>query len=283
MTQFSSPARPACIGPDWLRCTDGMAFITRPSESLQADRMLRSPDPWERLVCVTLQAQAGDFRNVALLLELAQHESDEHLRDCAITVFGLAAPAALVGELAGLFDHPDRDARVEAYEAAAHSCRVRLAGQLARRRGQVGRSEREYIMDRASNLLELDGEELELVDSPLDDAAFVARVDELVAELERRYGESTAIYRGEPLDVNTIVRKIAAACAEDEPELMGGTIASLFVLLEGLTGWPYASCLDDDCVPVLPKIAHTLNALRQSGRLDRLEPGRRYFFGHLLP
>jgi len=282
MAQISSTARPAYIGPDWLRCTDGMAFITPPPEALRADRALQSPNPWERLVCVTLQAQAGDFRNVALLLELAQHEPDEHLRDCAITVFGLAAPAGLVGEIVRLFEHPDRGARIEAYDAAGHSCRVRLAGALARRRGRVGRSEREYIMDRASNLLEMDREDLELVDSTLDDAAFVARVDELVTELERRYGEATAIYRGEPLDARRLVDAIAALCAEDEPELMGGTIASLFVLLEGLTGWPYAGCLDDDCTPMLPKIAHTLNSLRQSGRLDRLVPGQRYFFGHPL-
>jgi hypothetical protein len=217
------------------------------------------------------------------LLELAQHEPDDHLRDCAITVFGLAAPSDVVCELARLFERPDHDTRLEAYGAAARSGRLSLARPLAQHRARTKGFDRERVMDNLSNLLEVDREDLELVDSTLDDEAFVARVDERVADIVKRYGAEMAIYRGEPLDAGRLVDAIAALCAEDEPEYHGGTIAGLFVLLEGLTGWPYAGCLDDDCTPVLPKISHTLNSLRQSGRLDRLEPGRRYFFGHLLP
>jgi hypothetical protein len=143
--------------------------------------------------------------------------------------------------------------------------------------------ERERVMDHVSTILEVDREDLELVDSPLSDDEYIARVDALVAELAERHGPQTAIHRGAPVDANALVEAIAGLCAADEPEYGGGTIAHLFSLLEGMTGWPYAGCLDDDCVPILPKISHTLNSLRQSGRLDPLVPGRRYFFGHALP
>lgn len=283
MASTRSTARPDFVGPDWLRCTHGMSFASPPPDALRRDEALRSENPWERLVCVTLQAQAGDFRNVEVLLELVQSSPDSHLRDCATVVFALAAPTAVVEALVQVFEHPDHDTRLEAYGAAVLSCRLRLASALARQRARVAGFERERVMDHVSEMLEADPERVELVDSPLDDDAFVARVDALVAELAAHHGPETAIHRGEPLDARRIVDAIAALCAAEEPEYGGGTIAYLFSLLEGITGWPYAGCLDDDCVPVLPKISHTLNSLRQSGRLDRVVPGQRYFFGHPLP
>jgi hypothetical protein len=57
----------------------------------------------------------------------------------------------------------------------------------------------------------------------------------------------------------------------------------LFAQLEGIAGVSFAGCLDDECTPVMPKIAETLNKVRQSNALDGLEPGRRYFFRHPIP
>lgn len=283
MTQNPSTSRPDYIGPDWLRCTDGLTLARRPPDSLRSDASLTSDSPWEQLVSVTLQAQGGDFHHAHRLLEIVEREPDTHLRDCAVIVFSLTAPDAQLERLAEVFEHPDHDTRLTAYEGAARSCRPSLARALARHRSRTKGLERERIMDHVSTLLEVDSDDLEFVDSPLDDDAYIARVDERVEALTARHGRQTAIFRGEPLDAERLVEAIADLCAADEPEYGGGTIAFLFSLLEGMTGWPYAGCLDDDCTPVLPKISHTLNSLRQSGRLDSLVPGRRYFFGHALP
>jgi len=275
--------RPDYIRPDWLRCTGGMAFAYPPPEHLQNDRALRSNNPWEQLVAVLLQAQVGDFRNVALLLKLAHEQADSHLRDCAISIFGLVAPSNSVAELVQLFDHSDHDTRLEAYCAAKNTCLPRLALAMARHRGRYGRFEDERLMDHISDILEPDCEHLELTDHPVEYGLYVARVKELVDGFVEGYGADAAVRYGEPLDADQLMAKITTLCAEDEPETQGGIIASGLALLEGMTGWAYAGCLNASCEPILAKIAHTLHSLRQSGILPRLEPGRRYFVGYPLP
>ncbi|PSM30557.1 hypothetical protein [Haliangium sp. UPWRP_2] len=284
MSQQSSIARrPDFVPEDWLRCTRGFSFTSPPPAELRADRHLESANPWEQLLCVTLQAQAGDFRHADRLVRLAMSESDSHLRDSAITVFGLCAPSIQLTRMGDVFHHPDYDTRLEAYAAACLTGSLAVAELLAEQRTQVRGYERERVMDHLNSMLEPEDSEPVLIDSPLPDAAFVATVREMTQALRKLYGDQPAIFHGEPLTVEKLAAAIASLCAQDEPEQYGGIIAQLLSLIEAMTGVPYAGCLDDDCDPVLPAISHTLNSLRQSGLLAGLQPGRRYFFGHLIP
>lgn len=281
MTAPSATARPDYIGSDWFRCTVGMSFLRPPPQTLLYDSALDSANPWERLVCVTMQSQGGDFRHTSHLLELAHHGADDHLRDCAINVYALSASSRQVASLSGLFTHPDYDTRIEAYAAAATTGSLELARALAAHRACVSPSERESVMVSISDLLEADVEPLLFADSLVDDGTYQQQVSQWSERLQRTHGPA-AILAGELLSPQAIMTTIERLCSQNEPECNGGTIARLFVLLEGLTGWPYAGCIDVHCAPVLPQIALTLGRLRESGLLDRLKPGRRYFFGHPL-
>jgi hypothetical protein len=279
----STTARPEYVSPDWFRCTTGMAFAAPPPPWQRGDAALTSPNAWERLVAVALRAQSGEFRHASVALQVAKTDPDMHARDCAVRLFALTAPSAEVGQLSTLFAHADYDTRIEAYRATTMAGSIDLAESLARRRRHVGRGEREFVMDNVSDILEVDGQDLELTDSPLDDDAFERRVSEIAADRRDALGAGTFLYQGEPVSAQRLLEKIKVLSGEDDPEMAGGPLANLFCLLEGLTGLSYAGCLDDDCVPMLARIASFQNHARQNGQFKEQIPGRRYFFGHALP
>jgi len=70
-TQAPDMLRPEFISPAWLRHTTGFTFITPPPEDMVSERYLLSPNLWERIIAITLQAQRGDFRNVGGLIDVA--------------------------------------------------------------------------------------------------------------------------------------------------------------------------------------------------------------------
>lgn len=283
MTSFDT-TRPPCIGPDWQRCTTGYSFACPPPPEASSERALASPNLWDRLLCITLRAQAGDFSHAAALLPIIEHGHSVHLRDCAIRVFAQSAPSALVMHLADVLTHPDPDARLDAIEAAILTTDLRLCPPLAQHRGRTKGFEREMTMDTLSTMLEPDVDDVELVDSPLADAKFGQKVMGLVQAIEAETGRTSGIYHGAELDLSRVAAEIGELVGEfDKGEPIGGPIHGRFSLIEAMTGWPFAGCLDEDCMPVPAQIAYTLNALRQSKRLDMLQPGRRYFFGHELP
>ncbi len=274
--------RPQFIGPDWARCTDGLSWANTLPAEVQHPSSVRSNNLWERVACILFFAQRGDFQHVHALLDVARESDDWHLRDCALMIFSLAASSSEVGRISKFFVHPDYDTRLEAYRCAALSCDLDLIAALARHRRSASRSESERVMDHCSSVLEGNVEAPEFAESTLDDNAYVAKVDDKIADIRKTYGTRTAIYAGVPLDAKGLLNEIVALCDEEEPELNGGVIANSFAILEGLTGVPYAGCLDEDCTPIVPKILRTLTNLRLSGELDRFEVGKRYFWGHAI-
>lgn len=276
------PQRPAYVSPSWFRCNQGMALAGVAPDELRDDATLQSANLWERVVCVFLQAQSGDFRNAGALLETVRLARDAHLRDCAIDLFGFCAPFALLEGLAKVFEHPYRDTRLEAYTAASLSGHLGLAALLARRRRHVDAREKERVMDALSELIEPAVEDLIIVDNRLPDDEFEALVDEMIAKIRAEHGDGMCIRHAAPIDAPAIVSNVIEMCSDEDPEQWGGAIASALSLLEAMTGFPYAGCLDQQCTPVLPKISHLLNTLHQRGGLRKLVPGARYFFGHAI-
>jgi hypothetical protein len=287
MASSQPTGRPDYVGPGWLTCAEGMN-INRPfSEVLLSDATVTSANLWDRTLHVALKAKSGDFRHADGLLEIVANASDRRLRNCATWVFAFAAPSTVLDRLARVFEHPDYDTRIIAYTAASLTGDLRLAEALVNRRARAeGRNEKVKTMDRLGDMLGTWDDDSELIDSTLDDESFKRRVDELIAATRAQFGEQTFIYRGEPINARKLASAIAAlASEEDEEELAmnGGSMAILFALLEAMTGSPYAGCFTPGCDPVLPKVSHTLNKIRQSGILDKLDPGHRYFFGHRIP
>src|SRR5690242_10900399 len=236
MIRPTANQRPDYISPDWMRCTQGMAFALRPPDNLRSPGVLTSSNLWERTAAVTLHAQAGNFAHVERLLEIIQLADDWHLRDCAVSIFALAAPSSILGELTKVYEHTDYDTRIEAYTATRFTGDLSLAVALARHRRKASSGERDRIMDNVSELLEADADEMEFVESKLDDAAYVRRVEEKVAGIRTRHENAKFFLNGEPIGASNVAENITRLCSEEEPELRGGRIANLFSLLEGMTG-----------------------------------------------
>ncbi|MEM7154629.1 MAG: hypothetical protein AAF799_17405 [Myxococcota bacterium] len=282
MSTSYANSRPDFVGPDWLRCTHGYSFVAAAPPQLRDDGYLASNNLWERLLCVTAQAQAGDFRNVEALIEVAMGGDSVHLRDCAVRIFAQAAPSALLPRLSEVLEnHADPDIRLEICDVALLTADPRIGQALARHRARVAGFESECAMDAVSAILEPDIDARELVDSPLDDEAYVEKVDAFADALVKEHGEGTAMHHGAPLDLDAVARSISELCAEEDPS--GGYIFDRLSLIEGMTGAAIAGCLDDDCAPQFAKISYVLNRLRQDKTLEGFEAGKRYFFGHALP
>lgn len=92
--------RRRALAPDrsWL------FFFETPPDELRQDWYLKSENLWERLICITLQAQRGDFWNVELLLEIVLTDSSEHICDAAIRVFVQSAPFNVLSRLSAFGD-----------------------------------------------------------------------------------------------------------------------------------------------------------------------------------
>jgi hypothetical protein len=283
MSPLVTLERPSYVSADWFRCTRGMTFTSQPPSHAASERALASLNPWERLVCVTLRAQRGEFSHSGVVLDIIHHGPDDHLRDCAVRIFALSAPSEALEGLATAFEHSSYDTRIEAYRCAALTGDLALAEALVRRRSKTRLGERELVMDNVSDILEPDMENLEFAGSSLNDEAYGESVRRAAAVLRRGAQPGTYFLKGRPLSVHEIIAAIKRYCQEEEFELFGGSIANLFSLLEGMTGVTYASCLDDDCNPILPRISHVLNRIQQSGVARKFEAGRRYFFGHRIP
>jgi hypothetical protein len=275
--------RPEYIGPTWLKHTTGFAFASPPPEELASDRYLLSPNLWERAVCITLQAQRGDFRNVGALVDTVNLTTDPYLGVAAVKVFAHAAPSSILPRLTAVFDHRDYDIRIESYTAPGLACHLSLVEPLLQilptRRGD----ERGYIADTLWELLEADqGEGAQLMGLDEDDALIpVAR--RLAREIQDRYGAQTAIRYGAPLDLSRLIDMIRELCDREDYKDMSGDIDDLMSIFEAMTGVSRAGCSTNDCTAVLPEIAAVLDTFVQSGRIEHFEPGYRYFFAHLIP
>jgi len=278
--------RPEYVNEGWFRSSRVGIAINGPIPAhVRSDSALTSSNLWERVVHVFLRAQTGDFRHAETLLDVVHQSTDWHLRDCAVHVFGLTAPSTVLTKLAQVFDHPASDARWEAYDVAAWTGDLGLALALASRRARVEDwRERERVEDAISEVLEPPIDDPELLESKLDNESFKQRVQDLIAGLQERHGKGTFIFGGEPLDAGKLMSRIAdLARDEDEDVLPHGAIGNLFDILEGMTGVSCVGWMDHPLRVDFAKVSQTLDTLKASGILDKLEPGHRYFFGHRIP
>ncbi len=275
--------RPDFVGGSWLRYDRGFTFEHDPPEDLAADENLQHPNEWMRLLAIFAQAQAGDFTNVASLLELASHGADDHLRDCAARIFGHAAPEDIRVGLAELFFHPDHDTKLEAFNAAVYAADLRLIPALLNARRRSKGFERERIMDHLSDILEEEvGEDIIDDTGRSSDDEYDRMIQQRVFETRGRYG-NVAIFKGRPLSLARLLEIIEDECNSPDVEESGGDIATYLAFIEAMTGMPTVGMFDEDVVPVVDLIMSAIQDLRLSGVTAEYDEGKRYFFGHLVP
>lgn len=276
--------RPEYIGPTWLKHSTGFAFASPPPEELALDSYLLSPDLWERVVSITLQAQRGDFRNVGALIDAVNLTADPEFGMCAVKVFAHASPLSILPRLTAVFEHIDYDIRVESYTAPILSCDLSLVEPLLQLLPNRKGDEREYIATTLWDLLEAKrGENAQLIELDEDYDSLLPVARRMASEFSERFGAQTAILYGAPLDLSILIETIRGLCDQEDYRDMGGVIGELLSIFEAMTGVGRAGCLTSDCTPVLPRIDAVLDTFVQSGRIEHFKPGCRYFFGHPIP
>jgi hypothetical protein len=188
------------------------------------DRYLLSPNLWERVVCITLQAQRGDFRNVGALIDAVNITTDPYLGIAAVKVFAHAAPLSILPRLTSVFDHRDYDIRVESYTAPALACDLSFVEPLIQLVPRRHGDEREYITATLWDLLEAEhGEEAQLMRLDEDFDSLLPLVHRMTHEIRERFGVQTTILYGSPLDLSKLLDMIRELCVREDYVDMGGS------------------------------------------------------------
>jgi len=271
--------RPEWIPEDWLRFTRGYELGGEIPAAVPG--AFDDPDPWIRLVAITLAAKNGDFTRVDDLVEIAIQAEDDHLREAAIRVFAQAASPSSLGQLSVFFDHPEYSTRTTAYLGATMSCHLPLARALAMARVDKDSDEQLLIEIRISVILEelTEADFVQTEESKrVSDRVYLTRVERKIQDIEFSYGPGQAIYFGSPLDVFAISGSIRSLCDDDDANDCGGIISDMLDLLEGMVGFSVLGCVNDEVEPVLPKIHAVLAQMRREPKLLQLLNGTRPFF-----
>jgi hypothetical protein len=276
--------RPSYVGPDWLGHTTGFTFASPPPEQLASDAYLTSSNPWERIVCVVLQAQEGRFDNVEKLIDLATSTKDAEVGVAAVRVFCHAAPGTSLHLLERVFGHSDYDIRVESYTGAGLTCDPVVIPMLLPVLPLRKEDERGYIAMSVAELLDVaEDADDKLIETYEDIDAFTSRARDMMSVIASRLGPRTAIRFGEPLDVRRLVSLIREFCVREDNVDMGGVISDLLSIFEAMTGTPCVGCSTEDNAPIVPQIASVLNRFNMAGVASKFASGRRYFFGRAIP
>lgn len=272
---------PPFVGDQWMMFGQGFAFEGTVPKGLGDDANLRDANPWVRLTCVFAQTSVGDFRNAAALVALCD-EPDSEVRERALRLLGHVAGAPLRKELWRLMTHTDHDMRLQAFEAGLYACDLDAVPYLVAAAQGSARTERERAIDRVLSLVSHADEEL--VERTLAASADEQRriVGTYLARA-RAVGGKGPVFGGEALALATLIERLEEACLEDEddPEqLMGGTVE--FVdMIEAMTGLSRIGLYDEELDGDVAALR--AYAARAREHVEALEPGARWFFGHLVP
>lgn len=275
--------RPDYISHMWLKHTTGFSFVYPPAGEMVSERYLTSPNLWERVVCITLQAQMGEFENVGQLIDVVHIATDMHVAVAAVTVFAHTAPSSVLPQLTSVFEHPDYDVRLESYTAPGLACHPCLVDPLLTLLPTKSGDDRGFIADTIWGLLEEDFEEESKLMGLDESDSLIPVARRIAQDFHDKYGPATAIRHGIPLSLQHIIGTIRKLCDREDHSEMGGEIDELLSIFEAMTGISRAGCSTGSCMPEIERINSVLNSFEERGDIERFEVGQRYFFGHPIP
>ncbi len=273
--------RPKYVNPTWLTCSDGYKFKSTPPSSMREDKYLTSSNLWERVICVTLQAQSGDFRNVEVLLDVARASDDFSLTDSSLRLFAQSAPSSSVLRLASLFSDSDHFVRLSSYQAAVLSCDLRLAGSLSDHYVDSVIQDREDISTAISDMLEPFNDNMELYEGHEEAYEYRDKVKNKIFQISDIYGKKTAVFGGTVLDLTDLMRRVIHLC-EDDCEEYSAVIYGMMSIVEGMTGVLLKGCFDEECNPIMDELTHVINRMNLEIKSKKYNTGVRYFFSNIL-
>jgi hypothetical protein len=280
------PDRPSFLEDCFHWGRRGYAYKHPPSVDLMDDRALDDPDKWIVVASVLEHAKQGDFRHIDRLhSETLDESGDPTLGGACLDLIADAGSHADLEFLANMIITEGVPAamRVAACFSAGYCGELWLVEYML----ECWKSLERHA-DRASIDVVIRGILEPQEGGPLPELGTIDSAEEYQAVITARYKQllsesgsyETAFFLGTPVDVPTLVWQMRNLVETDDP----GGINDRWRRFEPLTGVDCSSFYTPTGVNLeaVTAVLDEFEAQRPSAS-HRFEPGKRYFFGHLVP
>lgn len=236
---------------------------------------------WRAFAEHVAAAKRGDFSAIPRVLDVYDHDASWVRRGAYVRLMGDAGPDALLERIHGaLMPGAPLDYVYDFAETLFYWGRLDVVPTLVEiYRDNHPYQDAHYIPPRLSLLLEEERGLLgkfNIKPSAKEAAATCALALERHAELREQLGDHAFVFRGRLLDVTWIAQRALA-------DLAGGKLdPEMRHKLEAMTGVDCSSFYADEVLQPLAA-AVVLEDFIAGPLPSRLQPGRRYFFGHPVP
>ncbi|MDB4977388.1 MAG: hypothetical protein JWN48_5729 [Myxococcaceae bacterium] len=281
------PDRPSFLEDCFHWGRRGYSFKFPPPIDLMDERALVDADKWIVLASVLEHAKNGDFGHMHRLYSDAIDErGSPTLGGACLDLIADAGGHSDLEFLANLIVSQDVPAamRVEACVSAGACGELWLVEYMLECWKSIDRhADRESIDVAIRGIIEPEGGEgpiaqIDMLDAPKEyEAAVTARYKQLVSDAG---SYETSFFFGTPVDVPTLVWRMRDLVEQDDP----GGIDTQWRKFEPMTGVDCSSFHTPTGVDLkaVTAVLDAFEAQRPSAS-HRFEPGKRYFFGHLVP
>lgn len=293
----------------FIECKDGFHFSSKPPVDLIDPKYLRHSDP-EIVMCSVLEhLKAGEFSVADRLVKLMHEFDDAYIwNGCAFTLT-YAAPYSTLRGMLRSFDeviYQGKNPEILWYfcDILAHSMGFWTISKLIEIYKLIeDRKVKNRVEVWLSHILEKDLEEIGkgpalrettetnelaafaeiLLKGQFLDEEYINMLikthDILIAE--KKWGENTPIFEGDVFSIQRVLEKLLVLVRSGEDS---GRIEFGKMLLEATTGYNCAEFYDNENYSLRPLSASAIiEDVFFSHDINRYEPGKRYFFGHLIP
>jgi hypothetical protein len=277
----NTSSRPAFVGASWFQPEQGYSYASAPQVDLRDPRNLHSDNEWLRFLYIWESAKLGDFNGVAALPDLIRETTDPALWGASLQLLAIANRQFTLEALFNFMSDSSYDVRLDAYAASTLSYNLAIVEPLLQARQKRISMERGTIENALSHLLEAQAgpicEPLQITPSKYDDI-----VRRRASEIDQELGPSVAVYRGNILDVGTLINKIKALAGSSEVQELSGTLMDDLNRFEALTGWPCVGLFDEEGNALPLNIRATIESFERTNPLKGFQAGHRYFFGRII-
>ena len=275
--------RPSFLGQHWLLAPRGFTYESAAPSDLASDANLDSPNEWLSLLCVLERAKAGDFSQLSRLSKIISSSSDEQVIECGMRLLGHAGSHSQRMELRRFFSHPDPNARSAALDAVRFSCDLALVEPLLEFGRTANPSNRLLVMSVLSGLLEPEPATIYDDTETMASDAYEKVVRRKTSLVQQEFGQAAPILNGRLLDLHHVLDRIESLTRDENAFQLSGLISIYIKYFEALTGVRCVGLFDSEIAANTPAILAIVERVHHNGLLERFQPGRRYFFGHLVP
>lgn len=274
----------------WL--SRGYSLAGTPPVNLLDPSSLNSGDKWIAFAAVLESVKRGQFGALGKLHRFVLPDLDKDVGIPSIRLMGDAGTARELQVLKQLLETGFDNVLVEAARACSFAGQLWLVPSMIRgwqratdRDGHVlvGLAISQMLEPHGGPLGDL-GRNYEIAEGSSDKSAgeeFAGSVLATVDVLKEKNG-TASMWRGNPFDVRALAHAMQAQLALPYPDSLSPAFIEMSHKMEATTGRSFSGSYKGGVL--YPLFAQAvMDQIDEDGQLDQFIPGKRYFFGHLIP